>query len=100
MKFGTCAFWQGVGVGRGRKAPLLFFLIVQIIYLGAENVSSSCVLSVLSFGTDFYTQKAGSHSGEVPRIQKWGVSDSLLLGVVCHLIDNVPLSVGLNLSVS
>lgn len=33
-------------VGGGRRAPLPFFLIIQIINLGAENVSSSCVLGM------------------------------------------------------
>ena len=81
-------------LGEAGEHISLFFLIIQIININAENVSFSCVLGMqLSW---VLLHKLGRQDPRVVRGQcsEVGVSVSLLPGVVCHSPDYVPLSEG------
>ena len=81
-------------LGEARERLSLLFLIIQIININAENVSSNCVLGMhLSW---VLLHKLGRQDPRVVRGPESdvGVSVSLLPGAVCHSPNYVPLSEG------
>lgn len=95
MKIETCTFFGGVN----RGGPLPFFLIIRHINLGAENISSGCVLSVQLIWFWLCKLKRQDPTEAKCRGFRSAVSVLLLLGVN-YYIDYMPLKEGLNLSVS
>lgn len=95
MKIETCTFFGGVN----RGGPLPFFLVIRNINLGAETISSGCVLSVQLIW--FWLCKLKRQDPIVVKCRGFrsAVSVLLLLGVN-YYVDYIPLKEGLTLSLS